>query len=103
MGMAEAAKEILKEGLEKFPGDEVLVELLKEIEDDSDSPDGGAGPPLLGLIILALLTRRKLTRLASTTQWAFFFIGQHESKAISRKYLRDVLGPSISIFNQNSE
>jgi tetratricopeptide (TPR) repeat protein len=60
LGMTEDAKEILEEGLKRFPGDEDLIELLKEIEDDCDSPSS-SGPPefILATILLALIARRK--------------------------------------------
>jgi len=41
---------------------QALSELLKEIEEDMDSPDGGIRPSFLGLILLALLIRRKLIK-----------------------------------------
>ena len=62
MGMPEEAMEILKKGLKKFPEDKDLRELLKELEEDMDSPDGGGGDPFLALILLALLIRRKLKK-----------------------------------------
>jgi hypothetical protein len=61
MGMSEEAMEILKKGLEKFPENQDMRELLKEIEEDMDSPDGG-GPSIFALIFLALLIRRKLKK-----------------------------------------
>jgi tetratricopeptide (TPR) repeat protein len=62
MGMSSEAKELLKRGLKKFPDDEELKELLKEIEEDMDSPDGGGTKPLLGLALLALLIRNRLMK-----------------------------------------
>ena len=61
MGMSEEAKEILKKGLARFPENQDMMELLREIEDDMDSPDGG-GPSIFALIFLALLVNRKLKR-----------------------------------------
>lgn len=58
MGMSEEAMEILQKGLQKFPENQDMRELLKEIEEDMDSPDGG-GPSIFALIFLALLIRRK--------------------------------------------
>ena len=60
MGMPEEAMEILKKGLEKFPENQDMMELLKEIEEDMDSSGSGGGDPFLALILLALLIRRKL-------------------------------------------
>ena len=60
MGMPEEAMEILKKGLETFPEAQDLRELLKEIEEDMDSPEGGIRPSFFTLIFLALLIRRKL-------------------------------------------
>ena len=62
MGMSEEAMEILKNGLEKFPENQDLRELLKELEEDLDSPDGGIRPAFFGLILLALLMHRKLKK-----------------------------------------
>ena len=62
MGMSSEAMETLKRGLKKFPDDEELKELLKELEDDSKSPDGGDTKPILGLILLALLIRHRLMK-----------------------------------------
>jgi tetratricopeptide (TPR) repeat protein len=60
MGLSEEAMEILKKGLETFPEAQDLRELLKEIEEDMDSPEGGIRPSIFTLIFLALLIRRKL-------------------------------------------
>jgi len=53
------AKEILKEGIRKFPEDCGLRELLKKIEDETGNPDKGKDPPI-GLIILLIMLLRKL-------------------------------------------
>ncbi len=47
--MSDAVK-ALKKGIEKFPGDKDLRKVLEEIEEDSDAPNMGNNPPLLGLI-----------------------------------------------------
>jgi lipopolysaccharide biosynthesis regulator YciM len=56
------AKEILEQGLRKFPSDEGIKELLQEVEDDLDDPQGGEKLPIFGLILLMTLIRRKLRR-----------------------------------------
>jgi tetratricopeptide (TPR) repeat protein len=60
MGWRDEAAEVLKKGFKKFPKDEELKEFLKELEDDMDDPDGGEKPPLLGLLLLMGLIRKKL-------------------------------------------
>ena len=60
MGWREEAIEVLKKGAKKFPKDEELKEFLKELEDDMDDPDGGKKPPILGMILLMALIRKKL-------------------------------------------
>ena len=62
MAVSSEAMEVLKRGLKKFPNDEDLKGLLKELEDDSNSPDGGGNKPILGLILLALLIRNRLMK-----------------------------------------
>jgi hypothetical protein len=62
MGLSSEAMEMLKRGLKKFPDDEELKDLLKELEDDSNSPDSGGTKPLLGLVLLALLIRNRLMK-----------------------------------------
>jgi tetratricopeptide (TPR) repeat protein len=63
IGLASEAMELLKGGLKKFPHDEELKELLKELEeDDSNPPDGGGKKPILGLVLLALLIRNRLKK-----------------------------------------
>ena len=60
MGWRNECIEILKKGAKKFPKDEELEEFLKDVEDDMDDPDGGEKPPLLGLLLLMGLIRKKL-------------------------------------------
>jgi tetratricopeptide (TPR) repeat protein len=59
IGWRKEAIEILKKGVEKFPDDEELKECLKNIEDDTDDPDGNLKPPLLGLFLLMALLYKK--------------------------------------------
>jgi tetratricopeptide (TPR) repeat protein len=60
MGWRKEVMEVLKNGVEKFPEDEDLKNFLKDVEDDMDDPDKGDKPPILGLILLMALTRKKL-------------------------------------------
>ena len=60
MGWREEAMKVLKKGVEKFPKDEELKKFLKDIEDDMDDSDGGEKPPILGMILLMALIRKKL-------------------------------------------
>ena len=60
MGWRNECIEILRKGAKKFPEDEELKEFLKDVEDDMDDPDGGEKPPLLGLLLLMGLIRKKL-------------------------------------------
>jgi predicted Zn-dependent protease len=62
MGWHQEAIEGLKKGIEKFPDDEELKKFLKEAEDDMDDPDGGQKPPLLELILLVAILRKKLRK-----------------------------------------
>lgn len=59
MGWRKEAIEILKEGVKKFPDDEELKECLKDIEDDTDDPDGNPKPPIPGLFLLMALLYKK--------------------------------------------
>ena len=60
MGWLEEARGILTEGLRKFPGDEVIEIMLKRIEDETDDPDKGKKPPIIGLLLLLSLIQKKL-------------------------------------------
>jgi hypothetical protein len=59
MGWKEEARDVLKEGLEKFPEDEELRQFSKDVDDDMDDPDGGVKPPLLGLMLLTAILQKK--------------------------------------------
>jgi tetratricopeptide (TPR) repeat protein len=63
MGWRNECIEILKKGVKKFPKDEELKDFLKDVEDDMDDPDDGEKPPLLGLLLLTGLIRKKLKNL----------------------------------------
>jgi tetratricopeptide (TPR) repeat protein len=60
MGWRNEAISILKKGVEKFYEDEELKQVLKDIEDDTDDPNNGNKPHLLGLIFLMVLLRKRL-------------------------------------------
>jgi len=59
MGWPNDAIRILKKGIETFPDDEELKEVLKEIESGMDDPEDGQKPPILGLLLLLSLIRRR--------------------------------------------
>jgi len=61
LGMTKEAVEILKKGLERFPKDKDLKELLNEIDENEgvDSPDGGQEGLIMGTILLALIAHRR--------------------------------------------
>jgi tetratricopeptide (TPR) repeat protein len=60
MGWHQETIEVLKKGIEKFPDDEELKKFLKDAEDDTDDPDGGVKPPVLGLMLLMAILRKRL-------------------------------------------
>jgi len=62
MGWHREAMEVLKKGIEKFPEDEELKKFLKDAEDDMDDPEGGENPPLLGLILLAAILKKRFRK-----------------------------------------
>ncbi len=62
MGWKEEARDVIKEGLEKFPEDEELRQFLKDVNEDLDDPEGGNKPPILGLILLAAVLRKRFGR-----------------------------------------
>jgi tetratricopeptide (TPR) repeat protein len=62
MGWRTETIEVLRKGIEKFPEDEELRKFLKDVDDDTDDPDGGEKPPLLGLILLIAILRKRLGR-----------------------------------------
>jgi len=59
MGWRQETIEVLKKGIEKFPDDEELKKFLKDAEDDTDEPDGGVKPPVLGLMLLTAILRKR--------------------------------------------
>jgi tetratricopeptide (TPR) repeat protein len=62
MGWRGDALRVLKKGIEKFPKDEELKKVLKDIDEETDDPEDGQKPPLLGLILLASLIYRKFQK-----------------------------------------
>ena len=60
MGWRQETIEVLKKGIEKFPEDDDLKKFFKDVEDDTDDPGGGEKPPLLGLILLIAILRKRL-------------------------------------------
>ena len=60
MGWPHEAIQILKTGIEKFPEDQELKEFLKQVEEYIDDPDGGENPPLLGLLLLAIIIIKRV-------------------------------------------
>jgi hypothetical protein len=59
MGWDKEAIGVLKKGIEKFPNDEELKKFLKAVKEDMDDSDSGEKPPLLSLILLMALIRKK--------------------------------------------
>jgi tetratricopeptide (TPR) repeat protein len=62
MGWKEEAREVLKEGVEKFPEDEDLKTFIENLDDDTDDPDGGIKPPMLGLMILTAILQKRFRK-----------------------------------------
>jgi hypothetical protein len=62
MGWHQETLEVLKKGIEKFPEDEELKKFLKDAEDDTDDPDGGVKPPVLGLILLMAILQKRFRK-----------------------------------------
>ncbi len=62
MGWRQETIEVLKKGIEKFPDDEELKKFLKDAEDDTEDPDGGVKPPVLGLMLLMAILRKRFGR-----------------------------------------
>jgi hypothetical protein len=60
MGWRNETIEVLKKGVEKFLEDEEPKKFLKDVEDDTDDPDGGVRPPVLGLILLMAILQKKI-------------------------------------------
>lgn len=59
IGWRQETIEVLKKGIEKFPEDEELKKFLKDAEDDTDDPDGGVKPPVLGLMLLMAILQKR--------------------------------------------
>jgi len=62
MGWKEEARDVLKKGIEKFPEDESLKEFINYLDDDTNDPDGGIKPPVLGLMLLAAILQKRFGR-----------------------------------------
>jgi predicted Zn-dependent protease len=60
MGWVKEARSILNEGLRKFPDDEDIGDMLEYIEDETNDPDKGKKPPILGLLLLFILIQKRL-------------------------------------------
>lgn len=58
MGWVDEARDIVKKGLEIFPDNNDLTELLKEIENETDDPDKGNKPTILGLLLLSVIINK---------------------------------------------
>ena len=61
MGWVKESREILNEGLKKFPDHQGLKEMAEELDEGEDDPDGNR-PPLLGLILLMTMLGKKLKK-----------------------------------------
>ena len=59
MGWRNECMETLKKGIEQFPDDEELKKFLKDVENDTDDPDKGDKPPILGLLLLMALLHKR--------------------------------------------
>ena len=62
MGWGKDAISVLKKGIEKFPKDWKLKKVLREIEESSGDPEDGRKPPLLGILLLLTLIRKRFGR-----------------------------------------
>lgn len=58
MGWVNESRDILNEGIKRFPENEELKKMIKEIDGQTDDPEGGGKPPLLGLILLTLISNK---------------------------------------------
>jgi len=58
-GWTDEARNILQQGLKKFPFDEQLKELLEKIEYETDNPDKGKKPPIIGLFLLLSIIQKR--------------------------------------------
>lgn len=59
-GWIDEARNVLQQGLKKFPYDEQLKKILEKIEDETDSPDKGKKPPIIELLLFLSLIQKKL-------------------------------------------
>jgi len=59
-GWTDEARNVLQQGLKKFPYDEQLKELLEKIDDETDDPDKGKKPPIIGLLLLLSIIQKRL-------------------------------------------
>jgi len=62
MGWVNESREILNEGLKRFPKDEGIRETLAKIDEESDDPDEGNKPTLPGLLLLMAMLHKKSGR-----------------------------------------
>ena len=61
MGWMKESREIVSEGLKTFHDHEGLKEMAEKLEEGADDPDGKR-PPLLGLILLMTLLKKKMKK-----------------------------------------
>ena len=61
-GWIDEARNVLQQGLKKFPFDESIKEILEKIEDETDDSDKGKKPPIIGLLLFLSLIQKKLRR-----------------------------------------
>jgi predicted Zn-dependent protease len=61
MGWMKESRGIINQGLKKFPDHEGIKEMAKKLDEDMDGPDGDR-PPLLGLILLMTMLKKKLKK-----------------------------------------
>lgn len=57
-GWRNEARDLVLEGIRKFPDDEDLKDFLKTIDDETDSPDDGKNPPLITILLYFLLLKK---------------------------------------------
>ena len=53
------ARNVLEQGLKKYPDDEQLKELLEKIENDTDDPDKGKKQAIIGLLLFLSLIQKR--------------------------------------------
>ena len=61
-GWTDEARNVLQQGLKKFPDDERIKELLEKIEDETDDPNKGKKPPIIMLLLLQYIIQRRLNK-----------------------------------------